>query len=207
MKPLDQDMDAGAGDLDGSELQFRAVTARGKRRGIRLERIFWDSLSKAAHADGRSMSETVATAHDGLEPGGNLASALRVIGTRWMRDRLRVFEQATRPENVFAILQACPSPAFALSEDKRIVHYNLPFLNFVQASFVGVEQSEVMRGLRLSLDTQLEAVLAKLREDPRTPVNTGFALGVVGRRVRGQLKATLSPTPDRVMVIAFVMHS
>jgi hypothetical protein len=53
---------------------------------------------------------------------------------------------------------------------------------------------------------QLEAVLAKLREDPRTPVNTGFALGVVGRRVRGQLKATLSPTPDKVMVIAFVMH-
>jgi predicted DNA-binding ribbon-helix-helix protein len=198
MKLYDQDIDAGGGDLDGGELQFRAVTARGKRRGIRLERIFWDSLSKAAQADGRSMSEMVATAHDGLEPGGNLASALRVIGTRWIRNRLRLFEQATTPENVFALLQA--------SEDKRIVHYNLPFLNFVQASFVGVEQSEVMRGLRLSLDTQLEAVLARLREDPRTPVNTGFALGVVGRRIRGQLKAVLSPTPDRVMVIAFVLH-
>lgn len=191
-------------DADGGELQFRAVTARGKRRGIRLERIFWDALSEAARAEGQSLSEVVAKAHEGMSRGGNLASALRVIGADWLRRRHRLFERATAPENVFALLKACPSPAFALSEDKRIVHYNVPFLHFVQTSFIGVEQSEVMRGLRLSLDNQLESILAQLQADPTTPVSTGFALGVVGRRVRGQLKATLSPTPDQVMVIAFV---
>lgn len=192
---------------DGSELRFKAVTARGKRRGIRLERIFWDVLSAASKAAGKSMSDMVAMAHDGLTEDGNLASALRVIGARWQRDRLWRFESATTPERIYAILQACPSPAFVLSEDKRIVHYNLAFLNFVQTSFIGVEQTEVMRGLRLSLDTQLGTLMERLQEDPLVPVSSGFALGVVGRRVRGQLKATLSPTPDQVMIIAFVVHS
>lgn len=188
------------------ELQFRAVTARGKRRGIRLERIFWEILTAAATAEGKSMGEMVAATHDRLPQGGNLSSALRIVGARWLRRRLEAFESASLPENIFAMLQACPSPAFALSEDKRIVHYNLPFLNFVQASFVGVDRSEVMRGLRLSLDTQLETVLSQLLENPLEPVTTGFALGVVGRRVRGQLKAVLSPTPEQVMVIGFVIH-
>ncbi|MEX0956672.1 MAG: ribbon-helix-helix domain-containing protein [Rhizobiaceae bacterium] len=206
MRRSDTNIDPAVQD-SGTELQFRAITARGKRRGIRLERIFWDALAAAASADGRSVSEKVGIVHDGIPQGGNLASALRVVGARWMRDRLRLFERATVPANIYAILQACPAPAFALSEDKRIVHYNLAFLNFVQASFIGVEQSEAMRGLRLSLDTQLEAILTQLREDPLNPVATGFALGVVGRRVRGELKAILSPTPDQPMVIAFVMRT
>ncbi|WP_127524357.1 ribbon-helix-helix domain-containing protein [Mesorhizobium sp. Z1-4] len=204
MKPIDLDTDAE--EFDGSALLFRAVTARGKRRGIRLEKIFWEALSEAAKAEGRALSEVVGAAHDSLPESGNLASALRVIGTHWMRARLRQLEHATVPENVFALVQASPSPAFALLDDKRIVHYNLPFLHFVQASFVGVEQAELMRGLRLSLDMQLEDVLNKLKDDPKTPVNTGFALGVVGRRVRGQLKAALAPTPDQSMVVAFVTH-
>ncbi|MBO6719223.1 MAG: ribbon-helix-helix domain-containing protein [Rhizobiaceae bacterium] len=186
------------------ELQFRAVAARGKRRGIRLERIFWEVLTATASAEGKTMGDLVATTHDRLPPGGNLSSALRIVGARWLRERLDSYVRATLQENLFAILQACPSPAFALSEDKRIVHYNLPFLNFVQASFVGVERSEVMRGLRLSLDTQLETLLAQLYAHPAEPVGTGFVLGVAERRVRGQLKATLAPSPDKVTVFAFV---
>lgn len=189
---------------DGSDLIFRAVTARGKRRGIRLERIFWNMISAAAGAGGATLGDFVATAAQQTPPDGNLASVLRVRAAHWLRQRLDRFEAMTTDEALFAILQASPAPAFMLTGDKRIIRYNLAFLNYVQAGFVGADQAEVMRGLRLSLDTQVDTMVAALRNEPQTPVSTGFALGVVGRRVRGQLKAVLAPTPDKTIVIAFV---
>ena len=189
------------------DLIFRAVTADGKRRGIRLERIFWNLASAAADASGNTLGQFIAGIAQDSSPAGNLASALRVKSALWLRQRLARFEQMTSDDALFALLQATPGPAFMLTGDKRIIRYNVAFLNYVQAGFVGIDQAEVIRGLRLSLDAQLEGLVAALRNDPHTPVSTGFALGVVGRRVRGQLRAVLAPTPDRTIVMAFVVSA
>lgn len=189
------------------EMVFRAVTARGVRRGIRLERLFWTALADAAKARGRTVAELVGDIAATVPAEGNLASAIRVEMARFMRDRLAGLEARTAPGLTVALLQACPTPAFALSPDKKIVSYNRPFTAFIQSRFDAVEPAELLRGLRLSLDMPLDEIAARLLADPQAQVTTGYALGVLDRRVRGQLRMALAPTAARLMVLAYLLGS
>jgi predicted DNA-binding ribbon-helix-helix protein len=193
--------------VDDAELVFRAVTARGERRGIRLERIFWSGLSDAAAARGQPLSQLVGDTASGLQAGGNLASALRVTVARHLRDSLEETRRRSSPQLAFAMLQACPSPAFALSADKKIVSYNRAFVTFIQSRFQATDATELLGGLRLSLDSQLDLLLAQLVQDPTAQVTTGFALGLFERRVRGQLRLALAPTTARQIVVAYIVNA
>lgn len=185
-----------------SALIFRAVNAVGRRRGIRLEAIFWKTITAMAAASGRTLGQQVGGAS--VPEAGNLASTLRVQAAQWLHKRLLEFERTTTPESIFAIIHASPTPAFVLSADKKIVQYNQPFLNFIRSRLVGAESSDVLRTARLSLDTQLEQVIALLRENRNAPVVTGFAFGASEGRVRGQLRLVLAPTPANTLVIAYI---
>jgi len=189
-----------------STLIFRAVNALGTRRGIRLEAIFWKTVSAMAAAGGRTLGQQVGSAASGQEA-GNLASALRVQAAKWLYSRLSELERITAPENVYAIIHASPTPAFVLSADKKIVQYNQPFLNFIRARLVGTDSHDLLRTARLSLDTQLEQVIELLRKSPRAPVVTGFAIGASERRVRGQIKLVLAPISAATMVIAYITQA
>lgn len=194
--------------LDGDlKLVFRAVSAGGERRGIRLENIFWSTISAMAAARRQTIGDLVADTADLVPDGGNLASTLRVAAAGWLRERVAAVERAAAADNVYGIVHASPSPAFVLTADKRIVQYNQAFLNFLQARLLATETADLMRTVRLALDVQIEQVIDKLARDPRSPVSTGFALGVAERRVRGQLKLALAPTSASAMVIAFVTQA
>jgi hypothetical protein len=75
---------------------------------------------------------------------------------------------------------------------------------FIQTRFNTAEASELLRGLRLTLDTPLEQVIERLRADPTAAVVSGYAIGLADRRMRGQLRLTLAPTSDRTIVVAFI---
>ncbi len=192
-----------ATDDDATPL-FRAVAARGARRGIRLETIFWKTVSAMATARGRTLGQEVGEALASVPEEGNLASTLRVQAARWLVGRVSELERITTAENVFAIVHASPTPAFVLSTDKKIVQYNQAFLNFIRASLPTSELRDLARATRLSLDTQLEQVIELLENNPKTPVATGFALGIADRRVRGQLRLVLAPVAARTLVIAYI---
>lgn len=188
---------------DGEPI-FRAVMAQGERRGIRLERVFWKTLSAIAAARKETLGEVVAHAAGEVPDSPNLASALRVLAARWLSDRNAELRRLTAADSVFSIIHASPSPAFVLSADKRIVQYNQAFLNFLQARLLAAQSPDLMRSVRLTLDMQIEQVIELLAADPKTPVTTGFALGVAERRVRGQLKLVNAPVSAATMVIAFM---
>lgn len=195
----------GAPDAN-ADLIFRAVNAHGERRGIRLERIFWNTLGEAAAAANRSLAQVVGDTAAANAGGGNLASALRVSAARWLADTLAETRRRSAPETVFAMIQACPSPVFALSADKKIVSYNRPFVAFIQSRFTAADPAEMLRGLRLSLDTPLEQAVASLIRDPAATVFSGYAIGLADRRVRGQLRLTLAPTAQSRIVVAFIAN-
>lgn len=204
--PGGQQTQSGQAPGDG-EMVFRAITARGVRRGIRLERIFWNALADAARARNLSMAELVGDIAATVPSDGNLASAIRVEIARFMRDRMTALEARSAPELTIALLQACPSPVFALSPDRKIVSYNRPFAAFIQSRFEAVEPAELLRGLRLTLDTPLEQIIDNLSKDPQAQVTTGYALGVLDRRVRGQMRMALAPTAARLLVLAYLVGS
>jgi len=182
---------------------FRAVSTPKQRRGIRLENIYWDGLKMLAADRNRSIGEIVEEVADSVPGGGNLASLLRVRVMHWLSERVRSLERVSGADAAEAIIQACPSPAFALRGDKKIVFHNRALLALIQSRFVTVKPDVMQKGLRLTLDTRLELVMEQLRGGARS-VSSGFMLGVEERRIRGSLNLVSAPVARKPMVLAFI---
>ncbi|HWK65681.1 MAG TPA: ribbon-helix-helix domain-containing protein [Rhizobiaceae bacterium] len=184
---------------------FRAINTPKERRGIRLESIYWDVLKSLAKSANHTLGEQVELAVDGSpRAAANLASLLRVVSVKWLMERIARLEAVTAMKTTDAIVQASPSPAFALSADKRILLHNRALLSLIQSRFVGVKPEALQRGLRLSLDTQIEQVVAELTHGAASTMVTGFVLGLEGQRIRGNLNMVLAPVSSQTVIIAYV---
>lgn len=203
--PVSSPADQARGDRDMAA-RFRAVRVGDHRRGIRLEQIYWDVLGEITQRDGVSLALYVEEAARRFPDAVNITSVLRVLVTGWLRDRNEEMRTLTDAGRVDALVQACPSPAFALQEDKRIVAYNPAFVNYVQARFSHFSQVLMAKGLRLSLDVQIAELAQALRRAGNKPLRTGFVLGIDDQRLRGQLSTTLAPASDKVTILGYVVQ-
>lgn len=183
---------------------FRAVAGPSERRGIRLERAYWSTLRMMAGAVGATLGEVVeeiANAHAGS---ANLASLLRVSSLSWLSARLERYEAMLSTENLQSLVLASPSPAFVLTADKRIAHYNQAFIALIQSRFQSVDAQMMAKGLRMTLDTPVEQVIGELEATRNKPMTSGFALGMADQRLRGQVSIMLAPSAGRPMLIAYI---
>lgn len=183
---------------------FRVVSTRKERHGIRLEKAYWNALRQAAAGGGRSVAEFVALSVERHPQARNLTSLLRVTILTWFRHRLSRLEELTSLHNVNSLVQASPSAAFVLTEDKRILYYNQAFLTLVQSRFQTVDTQTMAKGLRLTLDVPIVGLIDDLREKRNQPISTGFALGVTDQRIRGRVTTLLAPTGAETMIIAYI---
>lgn len=197
--------DAGIVLAEEAQPVFRAVSTPNERRGIRLESLYWDVLKSLAKSGGRTLGEQIEMTVEGRpEVGGNVASLLRVACLKWLVERVARLEAVTAMRTTDAIVQASPSPAFALTADKRILVHNRALLNLIQSRFLAVRPEALQRGLRLSLDVQIEQVIAELTQGSTNTVVTGFALGFEGERIRGKLNMVLAPVSRQTVIIAYI---
>lgn len=187
--------------------RFRAVKVGDRRRGIRLEQIYWDILGDITQREGIPLTRYLEDVDRRFPDAVNITSVLRVLATGWVRERNRELGALAGAGRVDALVQACPSPAFALQEDKRLVAYNPPFLNYIQARFSYFSQNLMARGLRLSLDVQISELADALRRAGNKPLRTGFVLGMENQRLRGHLSTTLAPTADKVTILGYVVEA
>lgn len=186
--------------------RFRAVKVGDHRRGIRLEQIYWDVLAEMTQRERLPLAHYIEDAARRFPDAVNITSVLRVLVTGWLRERNRELGELTSLGKVDALVQACPSPAFALQEDKRIVAYNPAFLNYVQARFLHFSQVLMAKGLRLSLDVQISELAEALRRAGNKPLRAGFVLGIEDQRLRGQLSTTLAPASDKVTILGYIVQ-
>ena len=192
--------------LTAGELQwdFRTVSYEGSRRGLRLERIFWDALKKMAAEKGVTLGRLVEEIAVRQEKPANLASAIRAICLNWLARGNEELRLLASMRTTVAIITACPSPAFALSAARRISAFNQPFQMLVRRHLPPASGMDVQQEMKLTLDLNVREMLEHLRENMDTPLVTGFVLGLGERRYRGQLRAVLAPTKDTDLLIAFV---
>jgi predicted DNA-binding ribbon-helix-helix protein len=108
-------------DAEEIEPRFRAVMGRGgERRGIRLERIYWDGLSRMSTSGKMSTADLVHYTAAQMPESGNLASLLRVLSLKWALRRLDTVEDISSLANVNAIIQASLKSCTFFSIDTQI---------------------------------------------------------------------------------------
>lgn len=188
-----------------AEPVFRVVEDQETRRGIRLERIYWQALRNIAHATAQRPGALVKSIIDQVPGLTNTTSLLRVYCLKWMIGELEAARRLADPSLVINLIRASPGAAFALGLDKRIVAYNQSFLNFVQARFSYTEQNLTGKDLRLALDVHLADLAESLKTNGNTPIVVGFVVGVGERRIRGNLNALLAPVSGQHIVLCYVL--
>jgi len=190
---------------DAGRPEFRVV-ARGKtRRGIRLERIFWQTAKSIAQRSHVTIGSLVDDISSQQVSQSNLASAIRVACLSWMVKRTAHLEALTSIAVINSILTAVPSPAFALGANKKILAFNAAFQTLVRRQFPVFAEAEQRGELKLALDINIAELMARLDQNGNVAVLTGFAIGVGDRRFRGQLNAVKAPSSDVEIVLAFVV--
>ncbi|MEM8837495.1 MAG: ribbon-helix-helix domain-containing protein [Pseudomonadota bacterium] len=190
---------------------FRAIKAGGRRRGLKLERCFWDALQTISKRSGRSLTQIIEDLEeDGRKAAipslpGNLTSALRVFAlTTLQKSESRLLHKASL-DSLRIVLGACPTPAFALALTKPDRYFNPAFIRYLRTTLPGAASDTVERSLRLQIDMPLADLKRELDENATGTVELGFAIGVDERRVRGRLRAVTAPSADDA-VIGYVIQ-
>jgi len=192
-------------DPDPFKPHFRAINSGGKRRGFRLEGVFWQALDSVTKSDGMSVADYVSKLNDVKTGESGLSSYLRAsIMQRVLQQHDRLRDRIDRI-NSRAIVAACPVPGFIISIDKRILFQNSGFLMYLQTRFTGLDNVESLSNIKLTLETPLIDLIDQMRRDSSRPKYTGFTVGYGERRMRGRLSMALAPDmDDPPAAIAFV---
>lgn len=193
--------------VDAAEVEphFRAIAgANGERRGIRLERLYWDGLSRMSTAGRTTTAELVnytATTNAGSQ---NLASALRVLSLKWALKRIDMMEEISSMANLNAIVQASPSPTLVLTLDKKIQIFNDAFLSILRNRLMLSDPAQLARSLKLSIDTPIEDAMETLNLGKGKILSTGFGLALGPYSVKGQINLALAPAHEKPMLIGYI---
>jgi predicted DNA-binding ribbon-helix-helix protein len=203
LEPIDEPLPA----IDAEEIEprFRAVVGRGgERRGIRLERIYWDGLGRMSTSGKMTTADLVHYTASQMPESGNLASLLRVLSLKWALRRLDTVEDISSMANINAIIQASPSPTILLTQEKKVQLFNDPFLSMLRQRLPLSDTAQLTKGLRFSVDTQVEEAIATLRRNKGKTLNTGFTISVGLQTMKGQINLALAPTHEKSMLIGYI---
>lgn len=141
-----------------AEMKFRVLRLGRARKAFRLEGPFWLALEILAREKGVSLTEEIQSKLNDLPEGANQTSALRVAAIEEMIGYWRVAESRAARLHWTQVLEAVPTPAFALTESRKIICANGALL-------------AAMRGQRVSADTAPGTISIEL---PAQPVGEAF---------------------------------
>lgn len=167
--PEDAEIITASGDplIAAAEPQFRTVPTNGSRAGVRIEKVFWESLSDISEELGVKRSALASTVVKRAKAGRlNVASALRSYVAMVQRMENQRMRAALATARIARLQQLAPIPSFALNRQKRLIAANQEFVQLVKAipemSASGISPEVA----QLSLDRPIEDVFAELsRED------------------------------------------
>lgn len=192
-------------DSDPLKLHYRAIKSDEKRKGFRLEGVFWKALDAVTRRDGVSVADYVSRLNKAKTVDNGLSSVLRAsIMQRVLEQHERLRERFDKL-NSKTIVAACPVPGFIISVDKRILYQNSGFLMYLQTRFPGLDTIEALSNIKFTLETPLIDLIEEMKRDASRPTYTGFTVGYGERRMRGRLSMALAPDmDDPPAAIAFV---
>ncbi|MDF1610099.1 ribbon-helix-helix domain-containing protein [Hoeflea sp. YIM 152468] len=192
-------------DPDSLKPHFRAINSAGKRRGFRLEGVFWKALDEVTQSGGVSVAEYVSRLNEVKTGESGLSSYLRASLMQNILTQYETLRAKMERFNSRTIVAACPVPGFIISVDKKILFQNSSFLMYLQTRFTGMDSVEALSNIKLTLEAPLIGLIEEMNRDSKRPKYTGFTVGYGERRIRGRLSMVLAPDMDEPpAAIAFV---
>jgi predicted DNA-binding ribbon-helix-helix protein len=199
--PADQDK-AGAQSRPG-DMKFRVLRLGRSRKAFRLENPFWQALQIIAREKGRSIEEEVGSRLEHVPEGANQSSALRMGAIEDMIAFWQVAESRSSSLQWADVLEASPSPAFALTESGRIICANSALMKAVRGHRLAPDSGPTELAIELSAQALGEA----LRSGAQVHTNALFRCGPFRVSARARLVGHVNGSGANRMVIGFLESS
>jgi predicted DNA-binding ribbon-helix-helix protein len=180
--------------------EFRVVVAADRRRGVRLERIFWRLLGEMAERRGQKRSRLIASIIENAQAqSNNTASLLRSFVAQTLDSERAEFAERADPKTVIELLQRAPIPAFAINRQKKLQQVNQEFIQLLRATAGDVKQRISADVVQLTLDTPIDELFLQLATTKAVHCNYSLQLDARQRRGRAKVVA-VPPTPSSTLV-------
>lgn len=180
--------------------EFRVVIAGNRRRGIRLEHLYWRLLGEIAERRGQKRSRLVASILEQNEDAAeNAASILRCYALDAIDTERADLAGRTSSNYVIGLLQQAPIPAFSINRQKKLQQVNQEFIQFLRATSGDPAQRVHADIVQLTLETPIEELFKQLAEARAAYTNYAIQLDAKQRRGRAKLVA-VPPAPSQVLV-------
>lgn len=191
--------------LQAAEPQFRTVNTSTGRAGIRIERVFWESLTDISTSLGIKRSALVNTVIERARGAGiNVASALRSYVAAVQRGELERLKGMQATVQVARQLQQAPIPSFALNRQKRLISANAEFVQYLRSipgEAAGAVSPEVAQ---LSLDRPIEEVFEELKHEASS-VRCVLTIKVDNRNRRAACKIVAVPPLPAQAIVGYLL--
>jgi predicted DNA-binding ribbon-helix-helix protein len=195
--------DLKSADLKSGDMKFRVLRLGQSRKAFRLENPFWQALEIIAREKGRTLEEEVGAKLDVVPEGGNQSSALRVGAIEDMIAYWQVAESRAARLQWAHVLEASPSPAFALTESRRIICANSALVKAVRGHRLAAGAGPT----EIAIDLPGQAVGEALRSSGHVLTTALFRSGPFRFSARTRLAGHVNGAGTNRVVIGFVEAS
>jgi len=190
------------------EPEFRAVGLDEGRKGIRLERLFWQLLSELAERRGMKRSQLLRLVlpHDQNEANAeiNATSALRCFVAGSQAQEIELLRDRLEASEVVKLILAAPIPGFVIDRDKKLQEVNGEFVRLVRGAAGGSDRDPTRDVVQLTLDTPVETLFAQLRKSSDSAA-CGYILQVHSYQKRGRAKIVRVPNASQDRLVGFIV--
>lgn len=188
---------------NGMAPEFRVITVDSKRRGVRLERVFWQMLGAIAARRRLKLGALVAEVLSADKARDeNSASVLRCYALEATEIERLALQPFSSPEFMIGLLQQAPVPAFAINRQKRLQQVNSEFMQLLRM-IAGTTAPKIdAEFVHLTLDTPVEQIFSRLAEGEQF-VQTTYTIQLDAKQRRGRLK--MVPVPSAPVLVGFVL--
>lgn len=185
--------------------EFRTVPTSRNRKGLRLERAFWDALETIGEWAGLKRHKLVSRVVEEAEQRDlNSASALRSYAIHMMRGEIERLEALNDQNYAIKLLQQAPVPSFAVDRAKRVLSVNAEFNHYVRILFAETGDAAPRRSLQLNLETPVSDVFDALGTAGEGKV-VGLNVVVDGRAKRVRTKIVAIPPRNPDVLVGYII--
>lgn len=203
VEAADASTQEGDGDFTERMPQFRVVTTAGRRRGVRLERVFWRLLEELAARRGLKRSALIRQVLDeDRQTDESVASTLRCYVATAIDIERTQLEGRANPAHTIALMQQAPVPAFAINRQKKLQQVNAEFMQLLRPE-PGRPGQNTAEFVHLTLDTPIDELFQQA--SGATATQCGYTLQVDDRRRRGRAKMVLVPADRPDTLVGYVL--